>query len=769
MNAIQQPPVLGGPGIGSGDGSPVTETDPSQMLEDEFITRSRFAYSSSNTYFQSNIAAQIRKNYSNFLSKHPEGSKYKHESFRARSKTFRPKTRALSRRVEAAVAVAMFATSDLVTVTPWDANDPQKAFQARIKQKLIQYRLDQDETWWFLTVIGAAQDAFINGLCISHQYWKLRKIQDSRYNIYRTDHADGRVDFDVKKDTKEIILENRPCSDLVPIERFRFDPACDWRDPARTSPFLIHECPTYVGEIKDQIRQGIADAVDVSRLDHAFWWAIACEDYDSIRTAREGGRVDKYNERKPIPETQTIAVRKHIHRIDGRDWYWETMADILMLRRPQLLTDVRPDLKEGERPYVTGLMIPEAHKIYPSSAVQLIEPLQEEINDVSNLRQDTVKMATFGRWEVRRNSTVDVATLKAGVPQSVIAVDKVGQDVGELKQRDVPPSAFAETDRLQIDMDEVSGSLTQATASSNKAINTDQTLGGMNLLDGVAGQVRELETRVLTKTWAEPVLQQIHNMLEVYETDEQILGDIASNASVGIPQVLEALKSRTKLRINIGFNATSPEKRIGRLVLACKTFFSIFPDQAQNAAVNEFQKEIFGAVGFDDGERFFPNPEKEDPRIKQLMGQVQQLKQMLQSQMFKEQTKVTIAEIGAMNRERVATITGQIQYDIALMANKIETNKAYLESVDRQIAAEAEDTKRQELQLERVALAHSIDEDHRQFALLMHQAIHQSGQGDDSGANPTKGSGPPPMRTPNGDKAGVLARDDYGSVPFQEG
>ena len=70
--------------------------------------------------------------------------------------------------------------------------------------------------------------------------------------------------------------------------------------------------------------------------------------------------------------------------------------------------------------------------------------------------------------------------------------------------------------------------------------------------------------------------------------------------------VLSALKSPTKLRINIGFNATTPEKRIGRLVLALKTYFGIFPQAAQSASQTEIQKEVFGSVGFDDGERFFP-------------------------------------------------------------------------------------------------------------------------------------------------------------------
>lgn len=758
-----QPPVLGIMGL-EGPGN-LTSKRPEQISKDEWITRARTAWEQSTMWFNSSIRTQIRKNISRFRSLHPEGSKYHHPSFQARSRTFRPKTRALGRRLEAAMAVALFATSDLVAVKAWNQSDPAASWRAKIKQKALQYRLEQDETWWFLTCIGAAQDAFVGGVVISHQYWKYIEVRNDEWNIYRNDFADGTSSFDYQKDSKTIITENRPCVDLIPVERFRFDPACDWRDPVRSSPFLIHEHPTYVGEVRQQVEMGIADAIEPGKFDDTYWWAIASDDYDSIRAAREGSRIDKYAEKKGLVDSQTIAIRKHCQRVQGRDWYWETLGDIVMLKTPRLLTDVFPHLEESQRPYTIGMLVPETHKPYPSAPVQLIENLQDEINDVSNLRQDTVKMATFGRWEVRRNSTVDVATLKAGVPQSVIAVDQVGRDIGELKQRDVPPSAFQETDRLQIDLDDISGGMTQATANSNKALNEDQTLGGMNLLEGQAGAIRELEIRTIAKTWAEPVLQQVHDMIATYESDPNVLSDVAVNNDATTQQVLEALKERTSVRINIGFNATTPEKRIGRLTLALGTIFKLFPQQApQLASMGEVIKEVMGAVGLDDGERFFPNPQKQDPQLLALRQQVQQLMGMLQGKQLEMQSRKEIAEITANSRVQVATITAQAQYDIALMANKIETNRAYLEDIDRQISSRENDLHLEELQLERTALAHSINQDQMELALKLHEAIHGK-----AAPRMPANQGPPAMRVAGGDKAGTLARQNYGQIPFQEG
>lgn len=758
------PPVLGISGL---EGSGTTSDTPgSEMPQDQWITRARGSWTQSDEWFNASIRVQIRKNISNWRSLHPEGSKYHHPSFRARSRTFRPKTRALGRRVEAAVAVALFATSDLVSVRSWNQNDPMAQARAALKQKLMQYRLEQDETWWFLTCIGAAQDGFVAGVMISHEYWKYRKVTDERYNIYRYDHADGGMHFDLQKDSNDIIIENRPCVDLVPIERIRFDPACDWRDPVRSSPFWIHEAPTYVGEVKAQVDSGVADALPPGKMDDTYWWAIASDDYDSIRAAREGTRIDKYSEKKGIPDSQTINVRKHIHRIDGRDWYFETLSDILMLRSPQLLTDVFPHLKEGDRPYKMGMLVPEAHKVYPSAPTQLVENIQDEINEESNLRRDTVKMATFGRWEVRRNASVDVATLKAGVPSSAIMVDKIGGDIGELKQRDVPPSAFQEDQRLQMDLDDISGQMTPATMDANKAMNSDQTLGGMNLLEGQQGQVRDLEMRVFVKTWAEPVLQEVHDMISTYESDEQVLGDVAGNTGVSTQQLLDSLKERSRVKIDVGFNSTSPEKRIGRLMLGLGTLFKMFPASSQQASQYEVRKEVMGALGFDDGERFFPKQGNEDPEVTALKQQIQQMAGMLASKQMETQAKVQVAEIAANSRVQVATITGQVMYDIAILNNKLETSRAYLESVDRQLSSAENDLHAQELQLERTALAHTIEQDQTELAIRLHEALAPQMALPGSKPALTK---EPALRVAGGDKAGTLERQDYGQIPFQAG
>jgi hypothetical protein len=152
---------------------------------------------------------------------HPQGSKYLSDAYRARSKFFRPKTRAAVRKNEAIAAEAFFQTEDVVSVTAPDDDDPAQQASAEILKELLNYRLTKSVPW-FLTLIGGYQDAQVQGLVCSYQYWEF--------------NAAKKID--------------RPCVKLRPIENIRFDPSADWTDPVNTSPYFIDMIPMYVKDVQ---------------------------------------------------------------------------------------------------------------------------------------------------------------------------------------------------------------------------------------------------------------------------------------------------------------------------------------------------------------------------------------------------------------------------------------------------------------------------------------------------------------------------------------
>lgn len=725
---------------------------------DEWLERARGCYRESTDWFDQVIRPQVNRNIAHFKSRHAPGSKYLHPHFRARSSIFRPKTRSLIRRTEAAVAVALFSTSDLLTITPWADRDPIAQQSARIAQMVMQHRLEETIPW-FLTTTGAAQDAAVSGVVISHQYWNYRTTVENGIEL-TVDEETGAVS--AEEVTTKKVLKNQPECDIVPLENFRLSPASDWRDPVNSSPYVIHSVPTFVGDLRELIDEhGMNDILDESRI-----WAAAENDYDSIRTARESVAVEKYANNGPVEDARVIWVRKHIHRIAGIDYYFETVNDMMMLREPEPLALAFPHIRRiaEKRPYQFGWTVLETHKAYKDSQTELVDELQQEANDVVNLRLDQAKNAMFGRWKVLRGRNVDTQTLLAGIPQSIIAMDSM-ESVQELRQSDVGQGAFASEDRINTDFDEVSGNFSLASIASNRQMN--ETVGGMNLLSGDASQVKEYEIRMLVETWVEPVLRQLLALEAEYEDDAEVLGFVAAATGVTPAEVQDALARPAKLRTNVGFGATSPEKRIGKLMLGLNAMKSAGEAAQVLPGLNmtEISSEVFGALGYADGSRFVSNGKDEDPEKAQLRAQVQQLMQMVQGKGMELQSRERIAQSTNESRERIATMSARVQWQLGLLGHGIATKQAQLAEVDRMLAAEGNEIKRGELRLQREALSHEINESNKEVQRVMRENKDMKGQ--QKGQQSGKDKGPPKLE--GDDKAGVVARDRYGEVPFAQG
>jgi hypothetical protein len=85
----------------------------------------------------------------------------------------------------------------------------------------------------------------------------------------------------------------------------------------------------------------------------------------------------------------------------------------------------------------------------------------------------------------------------------------------------------------------------------------------------------------------------------------------------------ELLKHDVILKVNVGMNATDPVGRVQNLVYAISNVFQI-PGMENRINTEEVAKEIFGQLGYKDGERFITE-QSDDPEIQQLQAQIQQL------------------------------------------------------------------------------------------------------------------------------------------------
>lgn len=589
--------------------------------DDQWIQLARDAHEGSKRYFDAGVRAQIDDDLRQFYGQHPQGSKYYSDSYKGRSKLFRPKTRAAIRFNEATAAEALFTTDDLVSMTPEDEDDPIQVASAAINQQLVQYRLSKTIPW-FVTCMGAYQDAQAVGVCLSYNYWRYNKAK--------------KID--------------RPCIDLKPPENFRFDAAADWRDVVNTSPYLIEEIPMFVKDVKGRM-QGPEGGNPKWRQYSDGELLSAAQPYTNVSTrlVREKGRTDSTTQGSAINDFSVVWVHRNIVEVNGEDWVYYTLGgSFKLLTTPLVIEKV---YWHGKRPYTMGFCMIETHKTYPSGVSRLSKDLQAETNEVANQRIDNVKLAMNRRWLAKRGALVDVNSLRRNLPNSVTLVNDIAGDVKQLEFDDVTASAYQEQDRLNLDFDDLIGTFSGSSVAGDRRMS--ETVGGMNIYNANNNKLSGYQLRVWIDTWVIPTLRQLSLLEQKYETDQVILALAGKKAKLwqhferagvldqyvreGDPSQLaitdELLEQELTCTVNVGMNATDPTKQIQRFMYGLTQLKEVLEDDVlvkYNLNVEEVVKEIFGKLGFRDGKRFFKFT-GEDPRIAELQQMNSDLQQQLKS------------------------------------------------------------------------------------------------------------------------------------------
>lgn len=743
-------------------------------LEEEkspWIKLAREAYITSTSYLDANFRRQWDRNISLFQSKHPTGSKYHSSQYQHRSRLFRPKTRSSIRTNEAAVTAAFFATEDVVSVYPQNDSDPEQRASATILKHLLQYRLTKTVPW-FQTLVAAYQEALVFGSVVSHQYWEYKEEKIKTKRPVVDPNGNPVIDEDGNEVVDEIeekrVVKDCPYVRLIASENFRIDPAADWLDPIGTSPYVIEIIPMYLQDVLEKM-----DAID-PKTGEPKWKRLKLgellestkqPEFDSTRQTRQGKRQDPLVDRKEsISEYQTIFIHKNIVRRNGKDWIFYTAGTQHMLTDPKPLQDAYPHLREGERPYVMGGSVIEAHRTYPTSLVELAQDLQTAANDIANQRSDNVQLVLNKRYHIRRSSNIDIHALKRSVPGGSVMMDDPISDVQVVNTPDVTASSYEEQDRLNVDFDDIAGNFSQGTVQTNRMMN--ETVGGMEMLSSNANSMIEYMIRTFAETWIEPVIMQLVRLEQYYETDEVVL-QVATNRAeqenkeepgfyqrFNGPEMDDLLRHEMTVGVNVGTGATDPVKKIERLLLGIRTMGEINPDLINFLNQSEITKEVFGALGYKDGKRFVA--EEEQTRIDMISGQIEELTGAVQQLMDQGAAK----QIDAEARILSAQIKGQADVAAAkekamgdIMSTQIATDarenadymKQQLGMIESRIKAEKNDIARGELILQKEALVHKM--------LLEEDASIGVSPGNDDGKQ----------------MSDVLMNDQYGKVPGAEG
>ena len=573
------------------------ETIESPDTGEDWVRVARDAFHSSTTYLDANYRAQWERNVCNFRSQHPPGSKYHTDRYKERSRLFRPKTRTAVFKNEAAFAAAMFSTDDVVAVEAHDPNNPQAAREAEFWQQVANYRLKKTIPW-FRIASGAFQEAQVYGAVVSKQEWdRQERVTGFEPQIYGDQVLIDDSTGDPLMLPRTETVKNEPKIRLLEIENARFDPAADWTDPVNSSPYFIELIPMFVVDVLQYM-----DLVD-PETGEPYWYQYSKEEIaasrksstevgSSTRDARSGGQTDKYEKDQSVADFDIVWVHLNFMRLgDGEDVYFYTLGTEKLLSDPQPVKGSR-DYPAG-RPYRIGVCTIEAHRTIPASIVEMGQDLQAAANDIANQRRDNVALVMNGRYVITRNRGVDLMAARRNVPGGIIMTDDPNA-VSWQQHRDVTASAYHEQDRLNADFDDLTGTFAGASVQTNRAMN--ETVGGMNLMAQSANAVTEYIIRTFVETWCEPVIQQL---LELEQANE-----VPDVRQMFLPQDLELTGQRVDVNVNVGFGSTDPQKRLLRLLVAADTLAKVSPRIIQRLNDDEVIKEVFGAAGYRDGDRF---------------------------------------------------------------------------------------------------------------------------------------------------------------------
>jgi len=410
-----------------------------------------------------------------------------------------------------------------------------------------------------------------------------------------------------------------------------------------------------------------------------------------------------------LSDFDTVWVHENFMRIEGKEYHYYTLGTVARL------TEVRPLARaylHGIRPYVIGTVVIEPHRSIPDAPVHLAKGLQKEANEVGNTRRDNVLLVLNKRWFVKRGKQVDTQSLVRNAPGSVSLMTDPALDVVPQEFNDVTSSAYAEQDRVNVDMDELWGSFSQGSVQSNRKLN--ETVGGMQLLRGASNQMTQYLIATFSVTWVEPVLKQLDLLEQHYEDDAQFLDLMASRANFQkygvdintLPFELhdefwkQILMQPMTLRVNVANSAMDPVIRL-QLFLEATTRYTEIAQNAPPDLDRESVKEyIFGLLGFRDGSQFSVDPEG-NPQLAAAMQQIQQLTQQMEGKYAEAQAKEESKSMieGAKLDQKTQSDQAKLMMEERLEQQKVQTElmleNIRRESKEREVALQIEAKERE--------------------------------------------------------------------------
>jgi hypothetical protein len=573
------------------------------LSKKEYLERISTFQSSAENYMKENLHPQWKKNENVYRLIHENKALTTDVRYRHRSKLYIPKARnALTRKLAAFIGT-YFSSPDVISLMPRRKNNQGLSAAAALLFAVTNYRLKHTLNF-FLNCLFAWLDIMKYGrgcICVGWDYEEESETVEEATPM--KDDLGVTEEVKVIKAEKVRVLKDEPTMRHVPIWNLFVAPSANPIDPINSSPCLVEKMPVFVHDAMAKWKSGAwkrPEAIDPEKPEEAQ------EVLDKYRWKpsefEQSINAEKIEEALKKPWRQ-IEVWKCFVNVSGRDVFFLTLKGEFMLTDPEGVEEKWPC--KG-RPYVMGGVTPDSTLAYWASFLEVVEPLQREINAIRNQRRDNITLALNKKLLVRRTAGIDTNSLLFSRPGAPILGDDIGDmAVRELNYQDVTSSSYKEQQLNEAAFEETTGITPYNMGTQRPGMN--QTATGTSILTEEANTINAMELRIINETFVIPVLEMVVQFEQEFE-NEETMRHVAEEQGIDFDVVWtrEAIEAKYDIEVNAGIGSTSREIRLRNLGMMFDRAMAVNTQYAAPVMnLIQFVKDGMPLAGFDNPDKYF--------------------------------------------------------------------------------------------------------------------------------------------------------------------
>ena len=251
-------------------------------------------------------------------------------------------------------------------------------------------------------------------------------------------------------ESKEVIWDD---NEIFNIDFFDF-----WGDPDKTdideARGVFHREFTTIDEVKNKLEL-------LARVGDGVVYPVDFDSLEPYSNSEEKGRYKRLSAIGITNFSNDPFANKKTGETSGKQevellHYWEDDRHTILLNRDKVIYDgANPYWRHKKKPFIKATYDQLPNEFYGMSAVDIIKPMQEELNTMHNQRMDNVAMLVNRMWKRLRGSDIDESQLVSR-PNGVIDVDNM-EDLVPVDMPDIPQSAFVSEEKLTVDIQRALG------------------------------------------------------------------------------------------------------------------------------------------------------------------------------------------------------------------------------------------------------------------------------------------------------------------------